>query len=214
MKDDRFTLGEPFEDILKNKYRYLNVVILKKAEIEFFFDKMSETFSDVDIFHFNEVETISDKDLQQAAIEINYYVSAFYSAGMGFFDSLAIFHTKNREQVYNEIYFNRWLDYQIRKNPDDYLKYLEEQNEDWIKEFRQDRNKFIHYCPPFMSMRELQRVDVRNGIFKIDTFRTEFGKEPDEIIPHCEKIISNLKNLVKEVDKPENIEREYEFKNR
>lgn len=214
MKDDRFTLGEPFEKILKNKYLYLHVLKLKMDDIEFFFDKMSKTFSNVDISHLKEGKTISGEDIQRAAIEISHYVSAFYSAVTGFFDSLAIFHTKNREQVYDKIHFEKWLKDQIEKNPDDYLKYLEEQNENWIKNFRKDRNKFVHSYHPFILMKELQRGEVRNGILKIETCRTKLEGGTKEMTPHCEKIISNLRKLVKEIDKSENIKREYEFKNK
>jgi hypothetical protein len=214
VKDDRFTLGEPFEKILKNKNLYLNIVILKKLEIEFFFDKMRETFSDVDISHLKKGKTISGEDIKRAAIEISHYASAFYSAVTGFFDSLAIFHTKNREEVYRKIHFNNWLEDQIKRNPDNYLKYLEEQNENWIKNFRKDRNKFIHYWHPFLSMKELQRGEVKGGSFKIETYRTELEEGVKELIPYCKKIVSKLRKLVDEADKPENIKREYEFKDK
>jgi hypothetical protein len=194
-------MGKQFEEILRDKFLYLNVPHLKLNEIRFFFNKMKEAFS--------KIETFSSENIQQV-VEISYYASAFYSAVMGFFDSLAIFHTKNREDVYDKIHFNKWIDYQTKKHPEDsYLKFLKKKDEEWITHFRKDRNKFIHWFHIYMSINPLQHLELRNRTLVIKNFEIEKGKK--ELIPYCEEIVNKIGKLVEEVNK--NRDKEYLWNN-
>lgn len=201
------------EKILKDKFLYIKVPNLKFYEIKFFFKKMKEAFKKIDIFCPKKGVTrkkITGRDLQQVAIEVSYYTSAFYSAVMGFFDSLAILHTKNREEVYREVHFKAWLDFQVNAHPNDnYLKYLKKADERWITSFRRDRNAFIHHSHPFISMMKLQHVELSGGTVKVETFITELEDGRKELIPYCKRIVDKVKRLTKKVNK--NIKKEYEY---
>lgn len=202
-----------FKEILRDKHLYATIPSLKLEEIRFFLDKMKEVFQKIDIFHPKENKTLSkvtQEDLYQTAKEVSFYASAFFSAVIGFLDTLAIFHTKNREQVYDKVHFKSWLDCQVNSHSDDdYLKYLKEEDDRWISHFRKNRNRFIHHSHPFISIETLQKIELKEGTLKIETFVTNLESDKKELLPYCEEIVGEIGKLISEINK--NFEKEYEF---
>lgn len=191
------------EDILKDKSLYLNVPCLKLKEAKFFFKKMDNLFSSL--------QPIPDpKQLQPMALKISFYASAFYSSVVGFFDSLAIYHTRNRIDCYRDIHFRRWLDWQICHSQDTYIDFLRQEREQWIDKFIDNRNVFIHSLHVYARMNTLLYIHVETGQpDQIKIISVNLQEGPTEIVPYCKKILDKLDKMVAKINNNLNLEYEY-----
>lgn len=213
MGKGRRVVPTSLKDILKSQTLYERVPVLKLYEIEYFLDRMDKAYS-----KFEELEksigkkkakgeektkVIKGEDWVETGLELSYLASAFFSAVISFFDTLAIFHTKNREEVYDDIHFTSWLNYQKRNSPDDYIKYLENEDADWIKSFRKNRNIFIHQCHPYILMSPLFSFVSKNETIIIENFLTELTEVNEkkvkkiQLVLYCREIRDKLLKLEK-----------------
>jgi hypothetical protein len=208
-------MSETLEKLLKNKFLYLNVPNLKELEIKFFLEKMKETLKKVDVSQKEEgkvTKRVSGEEFQQASLEISFYTSAFYSAVISFFDTIAIFHTKNRVEVYDKVHFYCWLQYQFERNPDDYIKLLKSEDEKWISKLRKNRNLFMHRLHVFNAIKHFQHLSwsADNKILKVENIVTELEEGKKELLPYCEEIYQNILKLEEKINKYINKEYEYQ----
>jgi len=202
------------QDLLKDRFLYLNVPNLKEMEAKFFLGKMKNRFQDVDIFYKKEgfaTKTVTGNDINEAARDVSFYVSAFFSVVMSFFDSLAIFHTKERQRVYDKIHFDSWLNYQFKHNRDGYIEFLYEQKKEWIDDFRKNRNDFIHKIHTFAAMDRQMHVRFGRGSEGLirKYFVTDLREGKKELLPYCEEIYNRIVKLEDKIN--ENIDKEYSF---
>lgn len=195
------------EDVLKKKHLYFYVLNLKFEEAKFFLTKTREEYDKVNILSPKCMKSFTEKDVKQAGILIAFYSSAFYSAIAGFFDSLAIYHTKNRENWYRKIHFRKWLDWQLRNHSsffllfDQYLIELKDNVNRWLGEFLDSRNLFIHSFHVFARMGRLLRLEARRGQpLKVKMFEVETISGRKEIVQYFQEIMGRLNTLTNTIN--------------
>jgi hypothetical protein len=78
------------DELLSNHALYGNVPLLKRAEIRFFLDHMNSVIESVK----KPAATPDANGISEKAFQLSCYADAFFTVAIGFFDSLAILHTK------------------------------------------------------------------------------------------------------------------------
>lgn len=202
------------EELLKDQGLYGNVPNWKIGEIDFFLDRIRENVNKVDPLSREKpgVKRVNDSDIAGARDNVSYYSDAFFAAVIGFFDTLAIYHTSNRADVYKKIHFKSWLDKQLGNNAGDkYLETLKRHDEEWISDFRKDRNKFVHNFHPWLAItRDFEfSFNIKEKAMKRSMFMFEFEAGVEELLPHFEMIRKKLGILLTEVNK--NMGKQYKY---
>lgn len=200
------------EEILENRHLYANVPDLKFGEAKFFLEKIKDEHDKVNILSSKRLKSFNEKDIYQAGIKIAYYSSAFYSAVAGFFDSLAILHTANREKWYRDIHFRDWLHWQLKNHSDDqYLIELEDNLNNWADGFLDSRNLFIHSFHVFVRMGKFFHLEINARLgTEVKMFEVETKSGRKEIVQYFEEIMKNLDALMNTINK--HFEKEYGYK--
>lgn len=207
---------EKVEDLLRDKHLYLNVVLAKKEEAKFFLDLAREKHNYIHPFRISAGQvkkTIThDEKYYRTEFELCNCASAFFNAMNGFFDSLAIYHTKNRLELHGDIAFKSWLDQHksILTESDSYINFLSSEDARWIATLRKNRKKYTHRFHVYQGVRKSLHIFGEKGKgLKAELMITELEGEQKELMKYMEEIYANLEKLADEVDK--NIEKEYEF---
>jgi len=200
------------EEILRKRHLYANIPNLKYFEAKFFLEKIEDKYNEVNILSPKRLKSFTGKEIHEAGVDIAYYSSAFYSAVAGFFDSLAILHTANRERWYRKIHFRHWLSQQLKRHPSDqYLIELKDNLNTWLEEFLNSRNLFVHSFHVFAATKEFFHLegDARQGT-KVKMYEVETTAGSKQIARYFEEIIEKMDTLLGTVNN--HLENEYKYK--
>src|SRR3989344_2208751 len=178
------------EELVKDRWKYLNVPNLKLAEARFFLEKMQKKQDEINAFvkpADQETKRVRGDEFPQVALEISFYASAFFSAILSALDTTAIFFTKERESRFWEINFENWLCYQKSHcKVDEFIETLNQEYAEWINELRRTRHTFVHHGHPYIAIKRFYYFSFG----KEKPFEYKFMiadlEEEKEIVPYCE----------------------------
>ncbi|MHB1908205.1 MAG: hypothetical protein ACYCQJ_04945 [Nitrososphaerales archaeon] len=194
-----------FQQLLSNRNLYLNIPNLKLAEAQFLLENVLRTNAAI-----RNLANLSS--LRPLVLELSYFADSFFASSFGFFDTLAIYHTRNRLAVYDKVHFYSWLQYQISRSPTDmYLQALEREDTRWISELRRNRNIFVHNSQALANFTQRLRISGQIGSpISTEGPRVELcDGDSVEIATYCNALMVNVRSLLDLLNA--NIEKEYDY---
>lgn len=175
----------------------LQILNIKKSMIDYSLYKMKEAYNNIipPKLEKGERKVVKSKEIGESAWFMSFYGEYFFLEVTSFFDTLARNLTQNQNHI-KEINFQNWIEYQYsHNNNDDFIIFLNEQLDNWYKEFKKIRNKIAHQSHLYCEIEHLLHFESKNS--KIEVFTMTIDQNRNiELFDYCNDIQIKLDKMI------------------